>query len=85
MAEEKDFIITRVVTRDVFRDWFASIRNLFGLRLRTYESLINKHIKEILEEMRLRYKGIVWHRISINPLVNGSAMINIYGVYQDGI
>lgn len=79
---KKDFIITRVVTRDIFRDWFAGIRNLFGLRLRTYENMINKAVKQMLKEMRLKYKHIKWYRISINPLVSGSAMINIYGVNE---
>lgn len=79
---ECDFIITRVVTRDILRDWFAGIRNMFGLRLRTYESRINQNAKEMVEETRLKYKTIKWYRISINPLVKGSAMINVYGVYE---
>jgi len=82
--KEKDFILTRVVTRDILRDAFAGIRNIFGLRLRTYENMITKSTTELLKEMRLKYKKIKWYRISINPLVNGSAMINIYGVYEDG-
>lgn len=79
---EKDFILTRVVTRDILRDYFAGIRNLFGLRLRTYETMLNQNILELLEEMRLKYKKIKWYRMSINPLIKGSAMINIYGVYN---
>ena len=80
---DKDFILTRVVTRDVFRDAFAGIRNMFGLRLRTYEKMIDRHSKELLEEMRLRYKKVKWFRININPLTNGSAMINVYGVNEE--
>ena len=80
---EKDFIITRVVTRDIIRDSFAGIRNFFGLRLRTYETMIKQHCEALLEEMRLKYKNIKWYRISINPLTKGSAMINIYGVYDE--
>lgn len=73
-----DFIITRVITRDILRDSFNGIRNMFGLRLRNFETAIQKHTDEMLEEMRLRYK-VKWYRLSINPLVNGSVMINIYG------
>ena len=80
---EHDFILTRVVTRDIVRDIFASIRNMFGLRLRAYEERINQSTKQMLEEMRLKYTDIKWYRISINPLVQASAMINIYGVYND--
>jgi len=79
----KDFVLTRVVTRDIIRDSFAVIRNLFGLRLRTYETMIQESVKSLQEEMRLRYKRIKWYRVSINPLVNGSAMITIYGVYNE--
>lgn len=78
----KDFIITRVVTRDVIRDSFNSIRNMFGLRLRNFETTIQKHTNEMLTEMRLKYE-VKWYRISINPLVNGSVMINVYGEYND--
>ncbi len=77
--EGKDFILTRVVTRDIIRDSFEGIRNLFGLRLRTYETMIKKHSEELLAEMRLRYSQIKWYRISINPLQAGSAMIIVYG------
>jgi len=76
---KKDFVITRVVTRDLFRDFFAGIRNLIGLRMRTYETMINKNLREMLEEMRLKYKDLDWYRISINPLTNGSVMMTIYG------
>lgn len=79
----KDFIFNRVVTRDILRDWFAGIRNFFGLRLRTYETMLNKAIAEMLEEMRLTHKKILWYRINVNPLTNGSAMITIYGECDD--
>lgn len=74
----KDFILTRVVTKDILRDSFNGIRNTFGLRLRNFEVTIQKHTTEMLEEMRLKHK-VKWYRISINPLVSGSVMINIYG------
>lgn len=78
----KDFIITRVITRDVLRDSFNSIRNMFGLRLRNFETRIMQNHKEMLEEMRLKY-NVKWYRVSFNPLVKGSVMINIYGEYDD--
>ena len=77
----KDFIITRVITRDILRDSFNSIRNLFGLRLRNFETRIMKNTEEMTNEMRLKYK-VKWYRISFNPLVTGSVMINIYGEYE---
>ena len=77
----KDFIITRVITRDILRDSFNSIRNFFGLRIRNFETRIMKNTGEMTNEMRLKY-NVVWHRISFNPLITGSIMINIYGEYK---
>lgn len=78
MGEIEKFSITRVVTKDIVTDSFQGIRNLFGLRLRGYEKMLNKNIKELIEVMELQYK-VSWWRLSINPLTNGSAMITIYG------
>ena len=78
----KSFIITRIITRDVLRDSFNSIRNFFGLRLRNFETRIMKNHYEMIQEMELKYKNIIWYRISFNPLVSGSVMINIYGEYK---
>jgi hypothetical protein len=74
----KNFSITRVVTKDLITDSFQGIRNLFGLRLRGYEAMINKHLKEVIKEMESKYIPL-WWRLSINPLVNGSVMITVYG------
>jgi len=75
---KKDFIITRVVSRDVLTDMFQGLRNFFGMRLRGYEKRIKDTTESMLEEMRLRYV-VKWYRISINPLTSGSIMISIYG------
>jgi len=72
------FNITRVVTKDILTDSFQGLRNLFGLRLRGYEKMLNKNITELTEIAELQY-NIKWYRLSINPLTNGSAMITIYG------
>ncbi len=72
------FQLTRVVTKDIVTDSFQGLRNFFGLRLRGYESVLNKHINEMMKEMDLRYK-VDWFRMIVNPLTGGSAMIIIYG------
>lgn len=76
----KDFLISRVITRNMITDMFQSIRNLFGMRLRSYEEMIKNTYEDIIEEMRITYgKSVKWYRISINPLTNGSVMVNLYG------
>jgi len=78
MTNIKPFEITRVVTKDIITDSFQGLRNFFGLRLRGYENVLDKHIKEIFKEMELKYK-VKWYRLIVNPLTNGSAMIILYG------
>lgn len=79
----KDFSITKVVTRNIVTDGFQTIRNIFGLRLRGYEKMINNTTIEMINEARLKYQKITWYRFSINPLGNKSVMITIYGEYND--
>lgn len=80
VERDKDFLLSRVVTRHFVSDWFQWIRNLFGLRLRSYEFVIKMNYEEMLKEMRIKYgKKIKWYRTSINPLDSGTIMINIYG------
>ena len=74
----ENFQITRVVTKDIITDSFQGLRNLFGLRLRGYESVLNKNINAMMKEMEIRYK-INWFRMVVNPLTAGSAMIILYG------
>ena len=74
----KKFTITRVCTKDLITDSFQGIRNLFGLRLRGYEGMINKNLNEVIKEMEDKYE-VDWWKFSINPLTNGSVMITLYG------
>ena len=76
--KKENFQIVRVATKDLVTDSFQGIRNLFGLRLRGYEKMLNKNLKEMTNEMELVYK-VDWYRVIINPLTNGSAMIIFYG------
>jgi len=76
--KKERFTITRVVTKDLVTDSFQGIRNMFGLRLRGYERMINKHLNEVIKEMEDKYE-VDWWRFSINPLTHGSVMITVYG------
>lgn len=78
MIKKIKFNLTRVVTRNIVTDSFQGIRNIFGLRLRGYEKMLNDSISELVKEMELKYK-VDWYRIIVNPLLKGSAMIIIYG------
>ena len=76
----KSFIITRVVTRHFASDFFQGVRNILGLRLRSYEKVIKEAHKEVTNEMNKIYGNSVnWYRISFNPLINASIMVTLYG------
>lgn len=77
------FSITRVVTRNIVTDSFQSIRNLFGLRLRGYESMISQTIEEIMKLAKELYPKQKWHRLIVNPLGKQSVMVILYGEYND--
>lgn len=72
------FSLTRVVTKDIFTDAFQSVRNMFGLRLRGYEKMLNKNISEMMKEMELKWK-VDWFKLVVNPLARNSAMLILYG------
>jgi hypothetical protein len=74
-----NFTITRVVTRDFGTDFTQGIRNMFGMRLRGYEKMIDRNLNEMIAEMELKYKQVKWWRMSVNPLTSGGVMITIYG------
>ena len=79
----KQFSITKVVTRNIVTDMFQGVRNIFGLRLRGYEFIINKTTKELIEEIKIKYPDTLWWKLSINPLTSGSCMVTIYGEYNE--
>jgi len=72
------FHFQKVVTRDIVTDSFQGIRNIFGLRLRGYEKLLDKTIESLFQEMELKY-NVSWFHLIVNPLTKGSAMIILYG------
>ena len=79
----KKFSLTKVYTKNMVTDSFQGIRNIFGLRLRGYERMINQGTEELIKEMEIRFKNIAWWKLSINPLLKGSVMITIYGEYEN--
>jgi uncharacterized protein YbjQ (UPF0145 family) len=72
------FNFQQVVTKNIVTDAFQGIRNIFGLRLRGYEKMIDAGIKEVMLKMSNSF-DVVWYRLIVNPLMKGSAMIIVYG------
>jgi uncharacterized protein YbjQ (UPF0145 family) len=83
MKTVKRFSLTRAVTKNIVVDSFQWIRNIFGLRLRGYERMLTENTNSLMEEMNIKYPSVIWWRLSVNPLSKGSAMIVIYGEYNE--
>jgi uncharacterized protein YbjQ (UPF0145 family) len=83
MIKTRKFSITKVYTKNIVTDSFQGIRNIFGLRLRGYEKMINQGTDELIKEVEAKYGNILWFRLSVNPLLKGSVMITIYGEYNE--
>jgi len=79
---KKQFKIIRVATKDIVTDAFQGIRNLFGFRLRGYEKMLTRYIDDVIKEMNEKYNPI-WFRLIVNPLAKQSAMIILYGEYDE--
>lgn len=78
--EEKEFNKVRVVTRNFLRDWFQSIRSLFGMRMVSYEERVMQETSEMMKEIKSK-GNIDWHRMNIQEVGKDGILINIYGKY----
>jgi hypothetical protein len=77
--ENKRITITKVVTRNFVADFLASIQNLFGQNLTSYEKMMNKGIEQIEKEIADKQIELKWYRYQITQLLNGSIVIMLYG------
>jgi len=76
---DKQVRIVKVVTRNFVMDFVASIQNMFGANLSSYEKMLDKGTKAI--EYELKEKDIImeWYRYEISQLTNGAIAILFYG------
>ena len=67
------------MSRNQIMDIKASIQNLFGMRLSTYEQMILQAKQALWQE--LAAEGIVpdWYRYDITYMAKGAIMVVLYG------
>ena len=75
----KMITITKVVTKNFVMDFWASVQNIVGQNLSTYEKMSQEGIKQIEDELILKNIKIKWYRYEITQLTNGALMIMMYG------
>lgn len=75
----KMITITKVVSKNFVSDFFATIQNIVGRNLTTYENMSKEGIKQIEDEIKEKKIKLAWFRYEITQLTSGALMIMMYG------
>ena len=75
----KEYKIVKVVSRNFIMDFVASLQNLFGKNLVTYETMLNKGINEIWNEINNNNIKLKWYKYQITEINKGAIIILLYG------
>jgi len=75
----KEFHVQKVVTRNFIADFIASIQNLAGKRMRTYERMMDEGINACWKDIADQKIKVKWYRVQITDLSTGAIAIMIYG------
>jgi uncharacterized protein YbjQ (UPF0145 family) len=71
--------ITKVVSRNFIQDFIAKFQNIAGLNLTSYETMVQKGVEQIKQELGKRNIKVKWFRYEISQLSNGAMAIMFYG------
>ncbi len=71
--------IQKVVSKNFVIDIIVRFQNLFGLNLTSYETMMEKGIKQIEKELKDKKIKLKWYRYEISQLTNGAMAIMLYG------
>lgn len=75
--------ITKVVSRNFIQDFIAKFQNIVGLNLTSYETMVQKGVEQIKQELGKRNIKIKWFRYEISQLSNGAMAIMFYGEVEE--
>lgn len=76
-SKTKEIHIVKVVSKNVFSDMYSQIQNVFGSNLTPYESMLNKGIMQIWQEVGC--KKLKWYRLECAPISKNATIILFYG------
>jgi len=65
----------RVVTRNFVKDFWGSLMNFLGRRIKTYEDMVKEAIESCLKELG----NVKEAHIQCEELTNGALMVVVYG------
>jgi uncharacterized protein YbjQ (UPF0145 family) len=77
--QEKTVSVAVVKTRHVYADLFQWVRNLLGMNLIAYESLIEEATNEAIAKLEAKYPDVEDVHIGTAQISNGAAEIIAYG------
>lgn len=77
---DKNFFVTKVISRNIITDWVQGIRNLLGLELKSYTLTIETTVQELMN--KVSKKPMEWYKIDIEEFGGGGFMVCVYGVYK---
>ncbi len=76
---DKTVTITKVVSRNFIMDIVSSFQNMIGTNLTSYEKMIDRGMKQILNQLEKEEIKLKWYRYEITQLTNGAVSITLYG------
>lgn len=79
MDSDKMITITKVVSKNLFIDWWSGVQNTFGANLSSYERMVQKGIQQIRTDIVTQNIHLKWFRFETTQLTNGAVMIMMYG------
>jgi uncharacterized protein YbjQ (UPF0145 family) len=75
----EQFVINKVVSKDIINDFVSKFQNMVGANLTPYERMVNKGVKQIQDELEKNNIKLSWYRYQITQLTNGAIAIMLYG------
>lgn len=72
-----------VQSRNFVSDFGATIKNIIGGRLKTYEKMLDEGIADAIKQLETEYLGVYNIHMQITEFKNASICITVYGVVDD--
>jgi len=73
---------TNFISRNFVNDFGASLKNIIGGRLRTYENMLNQSIKEVTDSLTQKYPAVEDIKMQVTEFKNASICVVVYGVIK---
>lgn len=74
---------SRVRTRSILSDIYASVKNIFGGRIYPYEEAVEQCVNEAWEELKEKYPDVKNPRLMTTEFMPRAAEIIVYGVIDE--